>query len=1071
MVIMRLIILLMTVACLHVSANSNAQKITLNEKNASLESVFKKIRQQSGYIFFYDRELLKASLPVTIRIKDASLMQTLNACLTDQSLTFQIVDNTVVINKKEVTPVVEKISEIPPVIIRGTVTDEKGEPLAGANIMIRGTQIGTTADKNGDFTLEVPAGENMLVISHQGFEKQEVPINKQTRINIVLKTYSATLEAVAILGYTTVRKRDLTGAVASLTPQQITRVQSNNLVQSLVGLAGVRVNGGASGAGDIRIRGNRSVNASNTPTIIVDGMPYYGSLNTIDQNDIASLDILKDASATALYGARGANGVIIITTKKAAKGKNLISFDSFTGVNVYVNGNLHPMNAEQYIQFKRDANQAAGIWSSPADDPKIFTALEIAGFGTVNNRSAEEYYNKLGFQTNSTLTFTNGGEKGSQKISFNFFNNNERGENMDNYNRYLLSFNIDHKATRNVTIGVSGRLSYEFQQNGPSNFASNLFRYPPTVLFFDDEGNIIPTPIGDPNMRNPYLDLNRDYMDSQSKAWQAFMKGFAIYNITKDLSLSSNFSMDQVFSWAGSYTDNRSASYNNALNSASLTNDRLARYAWNNILTYKKYLGKHSIDATGVFEVQNNITNRSSQSAQDISLAQYKWFNMDAALQNQTVSSDFTRSQMLSYIGRIQYGFADKYLLTATARYDGASPLSPTDRWELFPSIAGAWRIIEEPFMQRLRFLSDCKLRASYGLSGNSAISAYATQGSLTSRYVIFAGSNGDVPYAANEPNQQAVPDLKWEKTLMLNIGLDFGLFGERINGSINYYLSKTSDLLFQRKLPYTTGFNNVWDNIGKTRNEGYELTLNARAIDTRDLKWNVSLSFYRNKEQLVELYDPRLTRDIQNGWFIGHPVSGITYDYDALGIWQTKEASIAAIYGRTPGEIRIRDLNGDGKIDGNDREIVGTERPDLQSSLITNLTWKQLDIAMDIYSEIGANATDSWTGSTFGASVGRFNIPVIDYWTPTNPTNNAPQPRVGSSIAYLSAIGRHTNNYIRLRNCTLGYTLSKKVLPGINRCRVFVAATNPWQWWSFLDEGGLSARTVIFNGGVNLSF
>ncbi|WP_429378789.1 TonB-dependent receptor [Mucilaginibacter sp. UYCu711] len=1068
--VIKLIILATTVVCLHVSAASFAQQITLNEKRSTLESVLRKIRQQSGYIIFYDRDLLSMSSPVTVKVDQASLEETLVACLSNQPLSYHIVDHTVVINKKGDISMLERLAAAAPIIVKGAVTDEKGEVLPGATIIIKGTEVGTIADKDGNFSITSPTTTGIMVVSFLGYVTQEIPINNQSKIDVKLVMANKTLNEVAVLGYTTVIRKDLTGAVSSLNAQQITRVQSNNLVQSLVGIAGIRVNGGASDIGDIRIRGNRSVNASNTPTVIIDGMPYYGSLNTIDQNDIASLDILKDASATALYGSRGANGVIIITTKKAAKGKNLLSFDSYSGANVHMDGNLHPMNAQQYIQFKRDANQAVGIWASPADDPKIFTAVEIAGFGKVDNKAAEEYYDKLGFQSNNTLTFSNTGDRGSQKVSLNFYNNKDRGDNMGNYDRYLFSSNIDHKATRNLTIGATSRISYEFQQVAPSGFGNALFRYPPTVKFFDDNGNIIIAPIGDPNMRNPYLDLNRDYNDSQTRAWQAFLKGFIKYDITKDLSLTSNVSMDQVFTWAGSYTDNRAATYNNALNTASISNGRQSRMTWNNVLAYKKSFGQHSIDATAVFELQNNQANSSKQTGQDITLSQYKWFNMGASLQNQTIESGFTRNQMLSYVGRVQYGFKDKYLLTATARYDGASPLSATDRWELFPSIAGAWRMVEEPFIKSLKVFSDLKLRASYGLTGNSAIAAYATQGSLTSRYLIFAGTNGDVPYATNEPNQQAVPDLKWENTRMFNAGLDFGLFNDRINGSLNYYLSQTSDLLFQRKLPYTTGFNTVWDNIGRTRNEGFEITLNARAIDTRDFKWNLSLSFYHNQEKLVELYDSRLTQDIQNNWFVGYPVTGVTYDYRAVGIWQTLEANVAAIYGRTPGEIKIKDLNGDGKIDGNDREIIGTERPQLQSSLITNFSWKQLDMSMDFYSEIGAIASDGWTGGTYGGSIARYNVPVIDYWTPTNPTNNAPQPRNGTTIQYLASIGRHSNDYIRLRNITLGYTFSKNMIPGISKLRVYAAATGPLQWWSYLDEGGLSDKTVLFNLGLNFS-
>ncbi len=1077
---MKLTALLLTVAFLQVSATGLAQQVNYVHKQTTLEKVFNEIYRQTGYSILWTAQNVNPGKTIDANFTNASITEVLDKCLAGQPLSYTIDGKTVVIRQKDKAQVQQATdafaADAPPVQVSGKVITQQGEPLPGATIKIKGTTIGTMTNGEGEFTLTVPDEQSILLISFQGYAPVETGFRNHHRLVITLEPAINSLKDVVILGYTSVLKKNLTGSVSSLTANQITRVQSNNLVQSLVGVPGVRVNGGASGINDIRIHGNRSVIKLNTaidinaPTLIVDGMPYYGSLNTIDQYDIASIDILKDASSTALYGSKGANGVIIITTKKGIKGKTTISFDSYSGVNVHEDGNLHPMNAAQYIQFKRDANQAVGIWSSPADDPKIFTAVELAGFGKVDNRAAEDFYNELGFQTNNTLTITNGGEKGSQKISLNFNNNNGRGRNMDNYNRYLLSAVIDHQVLPRLKVGVSTRLSYEFQQNAPGGFAQNLFRYPPTVNFYDSTGHLIATPIGDPNMRNPYLDLDRDHMDSQNKYWEAFLKGYASYRFTDALTLTTNVSVDAAFNWSGSYSDNQSASYTNALNTASVANGRRVSFAWNNVLNYSQRFGHHSIDATGVLEVQNNQVFNNTESGQDISLSQYKWYNLGASLQNQQIGSEFSRNQLLSYVGRVQYGFKDRYLLTLTARADGASQLAPGHKWQVFPSAAAAWRVIDEPFMKNVKALSELKFRASLGLSGNSAITPYATQGSLTSRYTIFATPTGDVPYATNEPNLQPVPDLKWETTRTLNLGVDYAILNNRISGSFDYYLSNSYDLLNQRKLPYTTGFNTVFDNIGKSRNRGYEIQVNGRAIDHKDFKWNVTLSFYHNKEELVELYDPRLKQDIANTWFVGYPVNGVIYDYDALGIWQTSEANIAATYGRTPGEIKIKDLNGDGKIDGDDREIVGTERPTIQSSLITNMIWKQFDVAMDFYSEWGAMASDNWTGNLFGGSVGRYNVAVIDYWTPTNPTNNAPQPRTGVIPAYLSAIGRHTNNYIRLRNITLGYTFPRTIARGISKLRIYASATNPWQYWSYLHEGGLSDKTVIYNLGVNVS-
>ena len=1069
-------ILLLTVTFLQVSAAGLAQKITYVHKQATLKQVFDEIHKQTGYSILWSSQNVNPAELFDANFKNAALTEVLDKCLANQEAGYTIEGKTVVIRKKEqrIAPIqLENETTLdafpPPVKIEGKVLNQRGEPLAGANVVIKGTLAGTSTDKDGNFTLNVPDESTVLVISFLGYQTTEIRVRNNHNPSVSLEPVTENLNEVVVLGYTTITKKELTGAVSSLTPQMITRVQSNNLVQSLVGIAGVRVNGGAASSADIRVRGNRSVIATNTPNIILDGMPYNESLNTIDQYDIASIDILKDASATALYGSKGANGVIVITTKKAQKGKTSITLDNFTGVNVHVDGNLHWMNAEQYIQFKRDANQAVGIWNSPADDPKIFTAVELAGFGKVNNTAAQDYYNKLGFQSNSTLTIMNGGEKGSQKISLNFWDNKDRA-NTGYYNRYMLTTNVDQQVTKRLKVGVNARLSYEFRQNSPG-IGGILNRYPPTVDFYDSTGQLITTPLGDPNMRNPLLDMNRDHNDNRSKAWVGLLKAYASYRFSDALTFSTNASLNAVFSWAGTYVDNQSATYSNALNQATISNENKSFIAWNNVLNFKKHYGDHSIDATGVFELQNNQSFSSDMSAMDISLSKYKWYNIEAALQNQKISSDFWRTQMLSYAARVQYGYKDRYLLSLTARSDGASQLATGHKWQSFPAVGFAWRVSDEPFMRTVRPIDDLKFRASYGLSGNNAIDAYKTQGNLTTRYTIFGTANGDVPYATNEPNLQPVPDLKWETTKSLNLGVDFAVLKNRISGTFNYYISNSYDLLNTRKLPYTTGFNTVYDNIGKSRNRGIEIQVNGKVIERRDLSLNVTMSFYHNKEELVELYDPRLTQDIANLWFVGYPVSGVTYDYTALGIWQTKEAAVAAIYGRTPGEVKIKDLNGDGKIDGNDRQIVGQERPKLQSSMIANLSWKNFDLAVDFYSEYGAIASDGNTGSTFGGSIGRYNVPGIDYWTPTNPTNNAPQPRASTAIPYLNTIGRHSNDFVRLRNATIGYTFSKGMLRGIEKLRIYGAATNPWQYWSFLHEGGISDRSINLNLGVNVSF
>ncbi len=1052
-------------------------RVTVTYNDTPVKKILMGLEKAASTKFAYSGSFVNLKEKTTLQVINARLGDVLDKLLKPRNIRYAVQNDFIILtqtaNKKITITTPDRgkdntVSEY--AAVSGVVREADGTPLPGVSVIEKGTTNGTSSDAEGRYALNVSTNAT-LVFSFIGYGTVEALVDNRTAIDITLNPSIESLQEVVVMGYTTVKKKDVTGAVSSLAPELLTRVQNNNVTSALVGIAGIRVTG--NDVGDIRIRGNRSIQANNAPLLIVDGVPYYGSLNTIDQNDIASIDVLKDASSAALYGSRGANGVIIITTKKGVKDKPRITFDSYTGIGVYSDGNLHNLNATEYIQFKRDANRAVGIWTSEEDDYKIFSSVELDKLGQVDNNFYQDYVNKNGFQTNNTLSYASGNEHGQQKISLNYLNNNARGKGMGNYDRFILSTANDYQAGKKVSLGLSSRLSYEKNFPGPSNFGSQLFRFIPTVDLYDDEGKLIAFPIGDSMLKNPYLDLNTDANDGESTAYEAFLKAYINYEIVKGLTLKSNFSADQVFTDAGTYIDDRAASYAESLNQATASSGRISRLAWNTMLNYNRTFGNHNVDAFGVFEIQENKQLGIGTSGSDQALAQYKWHNIGALTQNKALSSDFTRSQQISYVGRLQYGFKQRYILTGTIRYDGASQLAPRDRWDLFPSVGAAWNISDEDFMAAIPTITNLKLRGSYGITGNNAIAPYATYGAVLSRYTIFSSSGGgDKPYPTLEPDQMGVETLRWEKTKMANIGLDFGVLNQRITGTVDFYRSNTYDLLNRRKLPYTTGFNNVWDNIGTSRNTGFEITLNASVIERNSWTWKTTLSFYHNKEELTELYDPRLDKDIQNGWWIGYPVNGVYFDYRADGIWQLDETNVAAVYGRTPGEIKVRDITGDGAITGDDRQIIGTERPTLQSSMISTITYKNFDLMFDIYSEWGAIAYDDWSTGIWAFDMGRFNAPRLDYWTPENPSNTTPQPLAGhSGIDYMSSLGYHSNDFVRLRNITLGYTLKPSILPGIQKLRLYTSATNPARYWKFTREGGLSSREVVYNFGVNVVF
>ena len=810
--------------------------------------------------------------------------------------------------------------------------------------------------------------------------------------------------------------------------------------------------------------------ATNDPLIILDGMPYYEALASIDPNDVESIDILKDASSTSLYGSQGANGVIIITTRKGKVGRTTINYDAFAGWGVINWENFKPMNADEYIAFKREAHRAAGTWHDENDDNKVFFGNEMVNMGKVDTDWMDEYLGKNRFWTSHTLTIASGTEKTQYKISFNYKNDDSRMKGAGN-NKFFLSTDIDHQIFDFLKVGISNRLYYYNGKDKPDPFGQLLTMSPLTSIYNED-GTFNKYPTGDPNVKNPFLNTIDEYYKDKTEEWKTFIKLYALFDIIDGLSFRTNFSYNPAFSARGYYYDDRASTYTDVRNVAGVHNNRKADMVWNNILNYRKTFGIHSIDAFGVFEVQNLTHTNTAGSGKDQELPSYLWYNLEKLRDSKSLSSSFTRSQMLSYLGRFQYSLKDRYIATVTVREDGASQLSEGNRWDFFPSFALAWRLTEEDFIKQYPFITNLKLRGSYGITGNHSISPYATLGVMWSQYITFYNNNGEVHYTGMEPGLRPTSNLKWEKNKMFNVGLDFAFLNGRLSGTVDYYNSKTDDLLNQRTLPYTSGFDKAWENVGKTQNKGWELSVSAIPIETRDFRLGVGLSFYRNKEELIELYDPKLDKDIQNGWWLGYPVNGVFYDLKKIGIWQENEADIAAIYGQKPGEVKVQDVDGNKKIDGEDRMILGTDRPDWTNTLQLTASYKELDFSMDCYGEFGAMAFDGYSTSTWTDQLGRWNTVKVDYWTPENPNNKHPRPVAGQEIKYISAVGYHKNDFLGIRSMTLGYTLPKNLRGSfLSNARLYFTVNDPYVYKKYKKEGGITYHETFYLLGVNIQF
>lgn len=950
--------------------------------------------------------------------------------------------------------------------VTGTVKDSYGKPLPGVAVMVVGTETGALTDESGVYSIDVAGPESELEFSCLGMLTVTQKVGHRSVVDVVMKDDIIGLEDVVVTGYTTMKRKDITGSVSSVSADKIERIPAYDLTTSLVGVAGIRLDGGS-----IRIRGTRSTNASNDPLIVLDGIPYDETLSSINPSDIESIDVLKDASSTAIYGARGANGVILVTTKQAKKGETRVTYDGFVGMGVNNWGTLDVMDADEYIAFQREASRAAGTWSSPEDDSVAFFGEEITNMNNgMNTDWMGPYFTKKRLWHNHNVTIASGTDKTQYKISLSYQNNEERYKG-DKRDYFYLTTDLTHQVLPFLKVGISNRAYYSINKDKPDMFGSFLHMSPLTRKYNDD-GTYNEYPFGDPFVKNPYMNEKEGVYENRTDEWKLYFRLFAQVDICKGLTFNTNFAYTPAFHSNGYYYDDRSVSYTDDRNVAGMANNRKTDWVWNNVLQYKRDFGKHSLDLSAVFEMQNRQTVNSSMSGKDQESPAYLWYNMSRLTDSKSISSSFVRTQMMSAIGRVQYSYDDRYIVTASFREDGASQLSAGNKWAFFPSGAVAWRISEESFVEdNADWISDLKLRASYGMTGNYSIAAYATLGTLFGSYANF-GHGGETHLPGLEPETRPTPDLGWERNKMLDIGLDFGFFDGRLSGTFEWYDSRSYDLLYVKVLPYTTGFNRAWTNIGDTRNRGWELSLSGVPVSTKDFSLNLSASLYHNKEELLRLQDPDMKQDLNNNLFVGYPVNGVHYNYKQVGVWQEDEADLAAIYGQKPGEVKVADLDGNGVIDGDDRTILGTTRPDFVASLSVSGQWKNLDFSVDFYGEFGALAYDSRSTSGWATELGRWNTYKIDYWTPENPSNRHPRPVEGQSIRYLDATGYYDNDYVNIRNITVGYTLPEKWMGKVvKKTRFYITMNDPWGYSQFRDQGAISWWESYYMFGVNLQF
>lgn len=1019
------------------------RSVTLKVEEQKLKNVLAQIEKQTNARFVYSSKVIGSDRNVSISLTQKTLTESLNELLTPLHLSYRYLNGHVVIEPEATSPISVVASAPIDKTVSGIVKDEKNTPIPGVNVVIKGSVRGTSTDAKGAFQLSLPEGEKVvLTFSFVGYQSQDVEVGAKTTLNVALVPDVNALEEVVVIGYGTVKKKDLTGAVVQLKSEQLKEVPTANVLEAAQGkIAGADItrNSGQAGAGvSIRIRGNRSIGGNNAPLIIVDGI-QYGNLEDINANDIETMDILKDASSIAIYGSRGANGVILITTKKGKSGRPEISFNTYSGISQVT---MYPkaMDINGYRDLKREAWRAAGVWKSPTDDPTIFT--NVAEYDALQKGIWTDYQDALihkGLQQNYQLGVRAGTDRLKSYISVDFYN--EKGIlKLDEIKRYTGRLNVDYTINDWMKIGLQSQLTYYDQsvRRDPLNQANKIS---PLGSLYDENGNFNFIML-DGQTANPLADEQPNVFKNSVLTTRSLTNGYLEFTPIKGLNIRSTLGVNLSFNRNGAYSSPKSID-------RSLTGKSIASYSssngksinWENVATYQRTFGQHTLTITGVASYLGNSSDEVMASGVNQLLSTQLFYSLGSASEEIKINSEYSKNNLLSYAGRLNYAFRDKYLLTLTARKDGSSKLAPGNKWTFFPSAAFAWRIIEEKFMQGVKGLSDLKLRLSYGVAGNDPSGPYATQTTLAR--VAFGFNDIAVPaYTFSRVVGNA--ELAWELSDTKNIGLDFGLLNGRIQTSVDFYDTRTTDLLLNRGLPPTTGVTTVKQNIGKTRNRGVEIAIGTTNIRTEHFTWNSNFTFSKNKEEIIELVTGG--NDIGNGWFIGYPIN-VYYDYQKTGIWQTSEADQAAKLSpmQLPGEIKVQDQNGDGKIDAvNDRTILGTPRPKWSGGLDNTLKYKGFDLNFFIFARIGQMINADRYARFDAQGVGNSTA-GLDYWTPENPTNAYPRPNKNGGLKYLSTLGYQDGSFARIRNVSLGYNLPAKVFKGgvIKGIRVYATGKN----------------------------
>ena len=1113
------IIVAFLVLCFQLQVSASAQSVTLNLENTSLKEVFRQLRKQTGYGFLYKEADLIGTKPVSISLTNKALKEALDKCLINQPLTYSIEKNFVIIKRKniEVGASVRQVFNI-----TGKVTDEKNEPLPGVSVRLKNSQTGTVSDVNGNYKINVPNRNSVLVFNYIGFTQQERVVGESNVLNITLRAEVSALNQIVVIGYGAVTKRDLTGAVGQVDMKDLNKAPVSSFDEALAGrIAGVQVSSNEGQPGspiNIVIRGGNSLTQDNSPLYVIDGFPLEDPTNaSINPQDIQSIDILKDASATAIYGSRGANGVIIIETKRGKPGKSVISFNTSLGTQEIIK-TMDLMSPYEFVRMQQEI------------DPLLTESKYLS------DRTLESYRNEKGYDWQKELFKTapmqiynlslSGGNNQTKYVISGSIHDQSGVLINSGLKRYQGRISIDQSVTDKLKAGINanysalktfGRIASDAGSSGSASsyLLYSIWGYRPVAGNGIDLRESLTDP--DPNIDenndfrvNPLISTENELLAANNKNLMA--NAYATYDITKDLTLKvtggiSNRTVrdDGFFNSLTSRGTSVLPTNTRGVN-GTVTYTETSTWLNENTLRYKRELKRHVFDVLGGITLQGRSRSYYGFLAQHVPNESLGLSGLDEGtpLFNYASESD---NKLLSFLGRANYNYRYKYYVTASFRADGSSKFFPGNRWGYFPSGSLAWRMDRENFMKGLNFVSDSKLRLSYGETGNNRVDDYAPYASLSfnpvylpyqlTHYSFFNQTPGKGVIPATLPNN----DLKWETTSQLNIGYDLGLFNNKISLTIDAYRKITRDLLLNANMPYTTGYTKAFRNIGKVKNQGLELTLNTVNIDKEDFKWssNFNISFNKNKVlalngseqdifsvipwdvvyQAAPLYKTSVGQPVSQ--FYGYIWEGIYQyeDFDLInGMYQLKDG--ITNNGTTnvqPGDIKYRDLDGDFKITDADKAVIGNPLPKHTGGFTNNFKYKGFDLGVFFQWSYGNDVMNAnriiFEGNALNyVSLNQF-ASYTDRWTPDNSRNTLPRIGGQGPRGVYSSRTIEDGSYLRLKTLSLGYSLPGNIVKRLkmNELSFSVAAQNLITWTNYTGmDPEVSVRSTALTQGFDYS-